>query len=82
MSDAFEWDVVELDDGITREEALRALGNERPGESGEWTRFAGRAEAEEFLGENWRRLASAGVRSVRLLRAGAPVALVTLAAGE
>lgn len=87
MSDAFEWDVVEYDPQITRDGALHALrvpgGSDSTGTpAGHDGRFAGRAEAEEFLGENWRTLAASGIRSVRLLHAGEPVETVVLAAAE
>ena len=35
--------------------------------------FTSRFDAEEWLGENWRRLAEEGVAAVRLLRDGQPV---------
>ena len=36
--------------------------------------FTNRFDAEAWLGEHWRELAAAHVRSVRLLHRGAPVA--------
>lgn len=79
MMRAFDWDIVDVDPGISVDDARRALGVDPTDETG---RFPGRAEAEEYLGENWRRLAASGVRSVRLTTGGEVGAVVLLEAGE
>lgn len=68
MSGHYDWDIVETDASTTDADAAAALG--RVGAGGHEYRFTSRADAEEYLGENWRRLAACGVRSVRLAASG------------
>lgn len=78
----YDWEVVDVDPGVALDDARRELGSAPPGEASDAGRFPGRAEAEEYLGANWRRLASSGVRSVRLMRGETTGPVVTLEAGE
>lgn len=79
MSHLFDWDVEDVDPGVSADDVRAELGSIPEGQAG---RFPGRAEAEEYLGENWRRLAASGIRSVRLTRGGQPGVVVRLEAGE
>ena len=84
MSGHYDWEIVETDPSTTDADAAAALGRTGSGKHG--YRFDNRAEAEEYLGENWRRLAASGIRSVELVTetgknaTGGPV--VPLVAGE
>lgn len=84
MSGRYDWDIVEVDSSTADAAAAAALGRSEAG--GNEYRFTSRGEAEEYLGENWRRLAACGVRSVQLAVDGnvsdSPGPVVPLAAGE